>query len=100
LSSLFVINRSWHDQIWVFEQMAFASKGDSILLIEDAVLALQSPITLGSFFAKCAAMNINVHALKSDCELRGIDNKTTSVLMIDYSAYVDLVCKHDMQVAW
>lgn len=80
--------------------MAFASAGDSILLIEDAVLALHSPITLGSLLAKCRSMNINVHALTSDCELRGIDNKYPTVSMISYAGYVELVVAHDKQVAW
>lgn len=97
---MFVVNRSWHDTVWIFEQMAFASPGDSILLIEDAVLALHSPIVLGSFLAKCSSMNISVQALKGDCELRGIENKYSDIAMVDYSAYVSLVIAHDKQVAW
>ncbi len=100
MSSLFVLNRSWHDTVWLFEQMAFASEGDAILLIEDAVLALHSPISLGSLLAKCCSMNITVYALKSDCDLRGIENKYSTISMIDYAGYVQLVIAHDKQVAW
>ncbi|MFT6406945.1 MAG: tRNA 2-thiouridine synthesizing protein B [Arenicella sp.] len=100
MTTLFAINRSWHEGVWLFEQLAFAQTGDAIVLIEDAVLALQSPINLGSFLAKCAAQNIAVYALHDDCQLRGIDNKYPSVLMLDYSGYVDLVVQHDKQVAW
>jgi tRNA 2-thiouridine synthesizing protein B len=100
LSTLFVLNRSWHDSVWLFEQLAFARPSDSIVLIEDAVLALQSPINLGSFSAKCAAMKISVYALQDDCQLRGINNQYRSISMIDYLGYVNLVVQHDKQVAW
>jgi tRNA 2-thiouridine synthesizing protein B len=80
--------------------MAFALSGDAILLIEDAVLALQSSVNLGSFSAKCAAMNIAVYALEDDCLLRGIDTQYDSIQMVDYSGYVKLVAQHAKQVAW
>lgn len=80
--------------------MAFASEGDSILLIEDAVLALHSPITLGSFLAKCSSMRITVYALEDDVQLRGITNKYPSITMVNYSVYVDLIMSNDKQVAW
>ena len=48
MSTLFTVNKSWHNSVWLFEQLLFSSRGDVIVLIEDAVLALQSPITLGS----------------------------------------------------
>ncbi len=100
MSSLFVLNRSWYDTVWLFEQLAFAGDGDSILLIEDAVLALQSPITLGSFLAKCSSSGVVVYALKDDIELRGIENKYPSITMLNYSGYVDLVISNGKQVVW
>ena len=100
MSTLFVINRSWQQSAWLFEQLAFARQGDSILLIEDAVLALQSPINLSSFTAKCAAMEIDVYGLYYDILLRGIDSKYSSIRQLGYSGYVDLVDKHDKPVAW
>lgn len=100
MSTLFVINRSWHDSVWLFEQLAFACPGDAILLVEDAVLGLQSQVNLGSFSAKCAAMKIAVYALADDCLLRGIHSQYDSIQMIDYSGYVKLVTQHAKQVAW
>lgn len=100
MTSLFVINRSWHDAVWLYEQLGFANRGDSILLIENAVLALHSPISLGSFLAKCSSMNLSVYALKDDCALRGIKNKYPTISLVDYSDYVNLVVEHDKQVAW
>jgi tRNA 2-thiouridine synthesizing protein B len=100
LSTLFVLNRSWHESVWLFEQIAFAQHGDAILLTEDAVLGIQSPINLGSFSAKCAALKVSVYALQDDCQLRGIDKQYQSISMIDYAGYVSLVVQHDKQVAW
>ena len=80
--------------------MAYASQGDCILLIEDAVLALHSPIVLGSFLAKCQSMNSRVYALSDDCELRGVENKYPNIETVDYSGYLNLVVENDKQVVW
>ena len=100
MSSLMVLNRAWNEQVYLFEQLCFAQDGDAILLIEDAVLGLQSPIALASFLAKCQANNIKLFALADDCDLRGIDNKYADIELIDYDAYVGLVVTHQKQVAW
>ena len=95
-----MINGSWHDRVAVYEQMAFASPGDTILLAQEAVLALQSKITLASFIAKCEHLGVSVVALAEDCQLRGIKPHSRLIRMIDYAGFVALVCKHDKQVSW
>lgn len=95
-----VINRSWHEQVALFEPLCFAQDGDTILLIEDAVLAMQSPITLASFLAKCQANQISVAALVDDCRLRGIESKYPQIDLVNYAGYVDLVLAHKKQIAW
>ncbi len=100
MSTLFTINRSWFTQAWLFEQLAFAEAGDAILLIEDGVLSLQSPVALASFMAKCSAGNITVFALRDDIQLRGVENQYASVTIVDYPALVDLAVELDKQVAW
>ena len=100
MSTLFTIAKSWHNASWVYEQMAFASKGDAIILIEDAVLSLHSPITLASFFAKCEMLDIRVYALADDCAIRGISNQLEGVVTVDYAGFVELVAQHQKQVAW
>ncbi len=92
--------QSWHNSVAVYEQLAFASPGDTILLTQDAVLALQSQITLASFLAKCESLGVMVAALSEDCHLRGIKPHSALVTMIDYAGFVELVCKHDKQVSW
>lgn len=98
--TLFTLKQSWHDSVVVYEQLAFASLGDTILLTQDAVLALQSQITLASFLAKCESLGVTVAALAEDCQLRGIKPHSHLVKMIDYAGFVELVCKHDKQVSW
>ncbi|MFT7527445.1 MAG: tRNA 2-thiouridine synthesizing protein B [Arenicella sp.] len=98
--TLFTLIQSWHDSVAVFEQLAFASTGDTILLTQDAVLALQSQITLASFLAKCESLGVMVAALSEDCHLRGIKPHSALVKMIDYAGFVELVCKHNKQVSW
>lgn len=99
-TTLHTVSRSWHDSTWLFEQLAFASRGDTILLMQDAVLALQSPITLASFLAKCSVQGIGVTVLEDDRVLRGIENMYADIPAIDYAGFVELCSKHDKQVAW
>ena len=99
-TTLIVLGKSWHESVWLYEQLGFASNGDAILLTQDAVLALQSPITLASFLAKCKAGNISVYALGEDCRLRGIENQYTSVELIEYDGYLELVTQYGKQLSW
>lgn len=86
--------------MWLFEQLAFASGGDAILLLEDAVLAIQSDITLASFIAKCDALNIAVYYLQDDAQIRGLENQYEQLKAVDYDGFVELICQHQKQVAW
>lgn len=100
MSTLFTISEAWHDSVWLYEQLAFASQGDAILLIQDGVLGLHSEISLASFFAKCQARDIKVYALKEDCLMRGIESKYPELSQVDYAAFVGLVSDHNKQIAW
>ena len=99
-STLFTLRQSWHQAPWLHERLAFASAGDSILLLADAVLALQSPLALASFVAKCTASDIQLFALQEDIDLRGIENKYPEINSIGYDEFVQLVVAHDKQLAW
>lgn len=100
MSSLITISRPWHTAVPLFESLAFANASDSILLLQDAVYALQSNINLASFVAKCQANQIEVFALQEDCAMRGVDNKYPQISLIDSAEFVGLVVKHEKQVAW
>jgi len=100
LSTLFTISQSWFDHPSLYENKVFAVSGDSILLIQDGVLALQSSIALASFIAKCRSCDISVYALNDDCQLRGIENKCSDVELVDYAGFVQLISNHQKQFAW
>ena len=100
MTTLFTISTSWHDSHWLYEKLAFAKAGDSILLLQDAVLAAHSPVSLSSFLAKCQSLDVSVHLLSDDADMRGIDSKYADIALIDYSGFVTLVSQYDKQVAW
>lgn len=100
MSTLFTVRQSWFNQPALYEQLAYASEGDSLLLIQDAVLALRSPISLASFLAKCNVHGVKVFSLRDDIDLRGIENQYESVVEVDYAGFVNLVVEHDKHVAW
>jgi sulfur relay protein TusB/DsrH len=100
MSSLFTIKSAWQTQPKLYETLAFAKSGDAILLIEDAVYSLQSKLSLASFLAKCGAADIDVFALEEDIQLRGVKSVYGEVAQIGYSGFVELVAKHERQIAW
>lgn len=100
MSTLFTLSKAWHDSVWLFEQLAFSSDGDAILLIEDATLAAHSPVSLASFIAKCQAMNVAVYLLEEDAKMRGVVNQYPSLAQASYVDFVGLLVQHDKQVAW
>ncbi len=100
MSTLFTINKPWFDRAQLYESLAFATSEDAILLLQDAVLALQSPVSLASFVAKCEQQGVRVFALENDLALRGIENQYSAVKLIDYDGFVRLVVEHNKQVAW
>ena len=100
MTTVFTLSKAWHDSVWLYEQMAFASNGDAIMLLQDGVLSAHSAIALASFLAKCDAMGIRVYALQEDCQMRGIEKKYPQLELLDYAGFVELVCQHDKQVAW
>jgi len=100
LNTLFTISKSWHESAWLYERLAFATKGDAILLIEKGVLAVHSQTSLASFLAKCVASKVAVYVLKEDLYLHGLENKFSEIEEVDIAGFVELIAEHDKQVAW
>lgn len=100
MSTLFTISESWYAKPALYEQLAFASQGDALLLLQDGVLAMQSPVSLASFLAKCDRVGIAVFALAEDVKIRGIDNQYPSINLVDYDGFVELAVTHAKNVAW
>ena len=102
--TLFTLSRSYPTATWLFEQLAYAHRHDTILLLGDAVYAIVEKGRLDSFVAKCDAFEIDVCYLRSDSEIRGIGDMPRvnypRLRMIDYSDWVDLVAKCERCVSW
>jgi sulfur relay protein TusB/DsrH len=77
-----------------------ATKGEkvAILHIQDAVMAA----TLSEYCSRLTDHNIDVYALKADCEARGLLGKVSSkARVIDYKQWVKLMMnEHDRIVSW
>ena len=99
-TTLHTIRSSIQDKVWLYEQLAYSSNNDSILLIQDAVLSTHSPISLASFVEKCRVNDVQVFVLIDDCQARGVFNKYPLISEVDYAGFVSLIIEHDKHVAW
>lgn len=100
MNKLITINESLHNAVWLYEALAYAVPGDSIVMIEDAVTNLQSRLLLASFLAKCAAQKVRVYALQEDMALRGTDLNVDGVELVSIRQLPTLVAQHRSHVAW
>jgi tRNA 2-thiouridine synthesizing protein B len=88
---LFIINKSPFSSKSFQSCLRFATSNDTILFIEDGVLAVKSGET-----EKAEEKGITLYALKSDLKARGIES---AVPTVDYEGFVDLVEK-DAVATW
>jgi len=63
-------------------------------------MAIHSPLSLGSFLAKCHSNDVAVYCLQDDVSLRGVDNKYSQIKLIEYAGFVELVAQYNKQVSW
>lgn len=99
-TSLITLSRSIHEVTWLYEALGFASAGDAICLIGDAVAALRSPTMLASFIAKCKRYDVRVTALEVDVVARGIAEVAKGVELIDAGELGALTEQHRRTIAW
>ncbi len=88
---LFILNKSPFASKSLDSCLKVAQNGDTLLLIEDGVLAVKS-----GELEKAKEREIRVYALRADVEARGV---TSSVPVVDYEGFVDLVEKNKV-VNW
>ena len=100
LSSVITFRRSLHDQVWLHEALGFASAKDVIVLTEDAVQDVMSPINLASFLAKCEGLGVTVMALDEDMRERGVTRNPLNIPVVDRTHLVQLFQSSAKHVAW
>jgi len=88
MSTLHIVNRSpWSSDSWQ-RCLSLLAKGDAVLLIEDAVYA----INRGDLPAGC-------FVLEPDLRARGLAPNDAAVC-VDYAGFVDLTCRYQKSVSW
>ena len=100
---LIVLSRSpWSENLAFVLEAAekVKAKGEGVTLmhIQDAVIAA----TLSEYCTRLTDHNVEVYALKADCEARGLLEKVSSkAKIIDYKQWVKLMMnEHDKIVSW
>lgn len=101
MSQLHTVNKSPLDRNALESAIKHATKGNSILMIEDGVYgAMQG--TQKSEVVSNAMNGISFYVLGPDLKARGIDEGRVidGVKIVDYSGFVTLVADHDATQSW
>ena len=100
MSMLHIVNKSPFERVAFDSCLAHASAGDSILMIEDAVVGAVN----GSSFSgkvKAAMADKSVYVLGADLAARGLEGKAIEgVTIVDYAGFVDLTANNDTTQSW
>ena len=92
---LHIVNRSPFTHTALQQCLRALGDGDSIILIEDAVLLLSSPASTSTL-----PPSDRLYVLQPDCEARGVALNTEVATPADYSRFVELVAQHSQTVSW
>ena len=101
MSMLHIVNKSPFEKTSFRSCLNHAKAGDSILMIEDAIVGA---VKDSSFSVKLAKVldDKKVYVLGGDLAARGIDNSKiiTGIEIVDYSGFVDLTVSNDKTQSW
>jgi len=101
MSQLHTVNKSPLDRNTLESAIKHATKGNSVLMIEDGVYgAMQG--TQKSGMVSDAMNDISFYVLGPDLKARGINEGRVidGVKIVDYSGFVALVAEHDATQSW
>ena len=101
MSILHLVNKSPTDRNAFDTCFRMASKGDSILLIEDGVYAA---LANAEFANKITSRldNFSCYVLGPDVDARGLGDTPLigDISVVDYEGFVDLVADNDVTQSW
>lgn len=97
MSILHTVNTSPFQTHALQQCLSLLNEQDSLLLIEDAVIATQAKHSLLTELTELAQQG-RLKVLTSDLQARGIDNLIGR--KCSYTDFVTLVTEHSSQVAW
>jgi tRNA 2-thiouridine synthesizing protein B len=97
MSILHTVNTSPFQTHALQQCLALLNKQDSLLLLEDAVIAAQAK---HAFFEELKQLSLQgrLMVLAADLEARGLESSMGK--QCTYADFVDLVVKHKSQMAW
>jgi tRNA 2-thiouridine synthesizing protein B len=90
VSTLHIVTKSPFRTDALQRCLSLVAPGDSILLIEDGVLAANLPTLADSL----AGQNVDCYALSDDLAARGVSIAETGIRLVDAAGFVKLVCEH------
>jgi tRNA 2-thiouridine synthesizing protein B len=97
---LHIVNKSPYEKSTLASCLAYATKGNAVLLIEDAVYGATRG-NAAEAQLKEAIGRVDVYALGPDLEARGMkDRVIEGVKLVDYGGFVDLVAEHKTSQSW
>jgi tRNA 2-thiouridine synthesizing protein B len=101
MSILHTVNKSPFERSNLDSCLKHANQGDSVLLLEDAVVAA----IVGTAFAARltdAAKEVKLCVLGADLKARGLDPAKVidGVAVVDYAAFVDMAAANNAVHAW
>jgi len=101
MGTLNVVNKSPFEKRSLEQCLKRIGQGDSVLLIEDAVVSAAVGTEIESQIT-AAANDIDFFVLQPDLDARGLAdaNLVNSVAPVDYAGFVELVVNHDRVHSW
>lgn len=101
MAMLHIVNKSPFERNSLASCLGHALAGDSVLLIEDAVVGAVDRSDFAEQI-KTALADKAVYALSNDLAARGIQESRviTGVQLIDYAGFVDLTINNEKTQSW
>lgn len=101
MATLHTVNKSPFERASLQSCLGHAQPGDSLLLIEDAVVAAQDGTAFAPRLADAAA-HIKIYVLGPDLKARGLDPARVSgaIAVVDYDGFVELAAENQSVHAW
>ena len=101
MAMLHTVNKSPFERNALESCLRLATKGSSVLLIEDGVFGAMKGTAKSDMIDK-AKGDISIYALGPDLDARGIskDKLIDGIKVVDYGDFVELVAEHSATQAW
>lgn len=101
MSTLHTVNKSPFERSSLQSCLGHALEGDSVLLMEDAVVAAMAGTAMAPKLAD-AANSVKLFVLGPDLKARGLDaaGVVAGIGVVDYDGFVDLAAENSTVQAW